>query len=113
MTDHTACSVCRNVFHVDDGGGWCKVCSAFACDGCSSKWEAVDDNWFVCTGCKEVHVTKRDVFDELLRLYRLLPGADPAIKFKMLRKRLAKGRKTPLEKYEMRQKKRKEEDDST
>jgi hypothetical protein len=95
---------------VNDAGDFfcCAVCDAKACCPCGEHWHVIcndpeyddDDHVLhVCDDCQEVPVTDDELFQELLRLYLALPGADPLMSADVLRTLIGAGRESAYAKW--------------
>lgn len=93
------CVECGGVCADDGYNKTCVCCGGVAHEACASDWEdATKKGGKACNQCVEVEVTTDEILDELLRLYRLLPGHDETMDASALRTRLSNGRKSRLDK---------------
>lgn len=97
--DYFVCTECQEI-GIDNGEHpRCACCNAVAHSWCVDEWKvATKKGKRVCTECTTVDVGDDEVFKELLRLYRLLPGHDESLDADTVRLRLSQGRKTEYEK---------------
>lgn len=95
---------CGGTYTTCDDYFTCEVCDKGACKHCGKDWSVIEADDYesergvtprVCDACVQVDVSEQAVFDELLKIYRQLPGADPTLTFDTLEERLQQGKATP------------------